>query len=123
MTMRAVWNGTVLAESDQTVVVEGRHYFPPDSVHWEHFAESDKSTTCPWKGRAGYYTVVADGKVNRDAAWYYPSPYAAAARIGGHVAFWHGVRVERSGSPPSGRGERLGFLRRLFGAEAGAARS
>jgi uncharacterized protein (DUF427 family) len=123
MTMRAIWNGTVLAESDQTVFVEGRHYFPPDSVHWEHFQESDRSTTCPWKGRAGYYTVVADGKVNRDAAWYYPSPSAAAARIAGHVAFWHGVRVERSGSPPSGRGERTGFLRRLLGAEAGTERS
>jgi uncharacterized protein (DUF427 family) len=121
--MRAIWNGTVLAESDQTVVVEGRHYFPPDSVHWEHFEESDKSTTCPWKGRASYYSVVAGEKLNRDAAWYYPRPSAAAERIAGHVAFWHGVRVVRSGAPRSDEGERVGFLRRLFGAKAGAGRS
>lgn len=105
------------------MVVEGRHYFPPDSVHWEHFEESDKSTTCPWKGRASYYTVVADGKTNRDAAWYYPRPSVAAERIAGHVAFWHGVRIERSGPAPSGNGERIGFLRRLLGAKAGAERS
>jgi uncharacterized protein (DUF427 family) len=122
MTMRAVWKGTVLAESDETVVVEGTHYFPPDSVRWEHFEKSDKTTTCPWKGRASYYTVVAAGDTNRNAAWYYPRPSATAERITGHVAFWHGVRVERSG-PPSAGGERVGFLRRLFGAKVGAARS
>lgn len=122
--MRAIWNGTVLAESDETVVVEGRHYFPPDLVHWEHFKESDKSTTCPWKGRASYYTVVAGEKTNRDAAWYYPRPSVAAERIAGHVAFWRGVRVERSGGPPSaGGGERVGFVRRLFGTTERAARS
>lgn len=121
--MRAIWNGTVLAESDETVVVEGRHYFPPDSVHWEHFQQSDKSTTCPWKGRASYYTVMAGEKTNRDAAWYYPRPSAAAERIAGHVAFWRGVRVERSGGPPPAEGERVGFLRRLFGTAAGAGRS
>lgn len=121
--MRAIWNGTMLAESDQTVVVEGRHYFPPDSVHWEHFQESSKSTTCPWKGRASYYTVMTGEKTNRDAAWYYPRPSAAAERIAGHVAFWRGVRVERSEGSPEAAGERVGFLRRLFGAKAGAGRS
>jgi len=121
--MRATWNETVLAESDQTVVVEGRHYFPPDSIHWEHLQQSDTSTSCPWKGRASYYTVVAGAKTNRDAAWHYPHPSAAAERIAGHVAFWRGVRVERSGGSLEAEGERVGILRRLFGTTAGAGRS
>jgi uncharacterized protein (DUF427 family) len=93
MTIRATWNGTVLAESDNTVVVEGNHYFPPASVKTEYFEPSDKHTTCPWKGEASYRTVVADGKRNEDAAWYYSSPKSAAAEITDHVAFWRGVEV------------------------------
>ncbi|MCA1567714.1 MAG: DUF427 domain-containing protein [Acidobacteria bacterium] len=92
--MRAIWNNVVLAESDDTVVVEGNHYFPPDSVRGEFLRASDKHTTCPWKGKASYYDVVAGGQVNKDAAWYYPEAKEAAANIEGHVAFWKGVRVE-----------------------------
>lgn len=91
--MRAVWNGVVLAESDDTVVVEGNHYFPPSSVNREFFRDSATHTQCPWKGEASYYTVVADGGENVDAAWYYPEPFDAAAQIRDHVAFWHGVEV------------------------------
>jgi uncharacterized protein (DUF427 family) len=92
--MRAVWRDTVLAESDDTVVVEGNHYFPADSVRREHFRESDAHTTCPWKGEASYYDVLADGEVNKDAAWYYPQPKDAAKEIKDRVAFWKGVKVE-----------------------------
>jgi uncharacterized protein (DUF427 family) len=94
MTVRAVWKGQVLAESDETVVVEGNHYFPPDAVRREFFAPSDTHTTCPWKGLASYYTVNVDGATNRDAAWYYPEPKQEAAQIRDYVAFWHGVTVE-----------------------------
>lgn len=92
--MRAVWNNVVLAESDDTVVVEGNHYFPPDSIRGELLRPSETHTTCPWKGVASYYDVVADGKVNKDAAWYYPEVKEAATEIKGRVAFWKGVRVE-----------------------------
>ncbi len=92
---KATWNGNVLAESDQGVVVEGNYYFPHDSVHWEFFQPSESHTVCHWKGVASYYDVVIDGQTNRDAAWYYPEPSAAASEIKDHVAFWHGVRVER----------------------------
>lgn len=92
--MRAVWNGAVLAESDRTVVVEGNHYFPADSVKMEHFKPSAMHSTCPWKGEASYYDVEVAGETNRDAAWYYPDPKPAAEEIRGHVAFWRGVRVE-----------------------------
>ena len=91
--MKAIWNGTTLAESNATVVVEGNHYFPHDSVKKEFFRESDTHTTCPWKGLASYYDVVVDGKVNKDAAWYYPEPSEAAKNIKGCVAFWKGVQV------------------------------
>jgi uncharacterized protein (DUF427 family) len=91
--MKAVWNGAVLAESDETVVVEGNHYFPRESITAEHFRASDTHTTCPWKGEASYYDVVAGGEVNRDAAWYYPQPKEAAAEIKDRVAFWKGVKV------------------------------
>ena len=91
--MKAIWNGTTLAESNATVVVEGNHYFPRDSVKKEFFRESDAHTTCPWKGLASYYDVVVDGKVNKDAAWYYPEPSEAAKNIKGCVAFWKGVQV------------------------------
>ena len=90
---KAVWNGTVLAESDDTVVVEGNHYFPPGSVRQELFSESPTTSVCPWKGMASYYTVTVDGAENADAAWYYPQPKDAAAEIKDHVAFWRGVEV------------------------------
>lgn len=92
--MRAIWHNTVLAESDNTVVVEGNHYFPPASIRREHFRPSDKHTTCPWKGVASYYDVVVGDEVNKDAAWYYPEVKDAAAQIKGHVAFWKGVKIE-----------------------------
>jgi uncharacterized protein (DUF427 family) len=91
---RATWNGAVLAESDQCVVVEGNQYFPPESVRREHLRPSATHTTCPWKGVASYLDVVVDGRVNRDAAWYYESPKPAAASIRGRIAFWRGVRIE-----------------------------
>ena len=94
--MRATWNGAVLAESDATVVVEGNHYFPPDSLHREHFKASDHTSACPWKGTASYYHVEADGKTNENAAWFYPEPKSAASEIRDHVAFWRGVRVAES---------------------------
>ncbi len=92
--MKAIWQDAVLAESDDTVVVEGNHYFPADSINRAYFQQSDTHTTCPWKGEASYYDVVVDGKVNSDAAWYYPEPKQAAANIKDHVAFWKGVKVE-----------------------------
>jgi uncharacterized protein (DUF427 family) len=91
---RAIWNGAVLAESDRCEVVEGNQYFPPDSLNMEYFKPSNTHTTCGWKGVASYYTIDVDGKVNADAAWYYPEPKDAAKSIAGHVAFWRGVTVE-----------------------------
>lgn len=91
---KATWNGAVLAESDATVIVEGNHYFPPESLTRGYFVESRAHTTCPWKGTASYLDVVVDGAKNNGAAWYYPSPKAAAADIKDHVAFWRGVKVE-----------------------------
>lgn len=91
---RATWNGTVLAESDDTVVVENNHYFPRESIAADHFTESDTHTVCPWKGTASYFDVVVDGETNSDAAWYYPAPKDAAAEIKDRVAFWKGVQVE-----------------------------
>ena len=93
--MKAVWNGATLAQSDETVVVEGNHYFPAESVKSEYFLDSDTHTTCPWKGEASYKTVEVDGQVNADAAWYYPSPKDAAAEIRDRFAFWKGVTVEQ----------------------------
>ena len=91
---KATWNGAVIAESDDTIVIEGNHYFPPDAVRGEHLRASDNTTTCPWKGVASYYDVVVDDQVNGDAAWYYPAPKDAAAEITDYVAFWKGVAVE-----------------------------
>jgi len=91
---KATWRGAVLAESDDTVVVEGNHYFPADSVLREHFASSDTTSVCPWKGTASYLTVQVDGETNTDAAWFYPVPKEAAAEIKDYVAFWRGVEVE-----------------------------
>lgn len=92
--VRAIWNEAVLAESDQTIMVEGNHYFPPDSIEKDFFKTSDSHTTCGWKGLASYYDVEVSGKTNRNAAWYYPSPQPAANKIAGYVAFWHGVKVD-----------------------------
>jgi uncharacterized protein (DUF427 family) len=92
---KAVWNGTVIAESDRTVIVEGNDYFPPDSVHKEFLRPSETHTTCPWKGKASYHHVEVAGRRNPDAAWYYPAPSAAAHEIKDYVAFWKGVTVER----------------------------
>ena len=93
--MQATWNGVVLAEAEETVVVEGNHYFPADSVHQQYLRPSATQTRCPWKGTASYWTVQLgpDGPTNEDAAWYYPEPLAAAENIRGHVAFWKGVTV------------------------------
>ncbi len=91
---KATWNGVVLAESDDTVVVEGNHYFPRDSINDEFFTDSPTHTVCPWKGLACYFDVIVEGHVNRGAAWYYASPWPAAADIKDRVAFWRGVRVE-----------------------------
>lgn len=92
--MKAIWNGAVIAESPETKVVEGNHYFPPGSLRAEHFEPSDTTTTCGWKGLAHYKHVVVDGARNADAAWYYPEPKPAAQEIAGWFAFWRGVRVE-----------------------------
>ena len=93
---QAVWKGTVIAESDRTVVVERNHYFPPQDVHAEYLEPSSHRTICPWKGTASYYDVVVDGERNLAAGWYYPSPKRTAAQIKDHVAFWHGVKVRRA---------------------------
>jgi uncharacterized protein (DUF427 family) len=92
---RAIWNGTVVAESDTFELVEGNVYFPPESVKREFLQPSATHTVCPWKGTASYYTVIVDGKENRDGAWYYPEPKPEAAKVKDHVAFWRGVTVER----------------------------
>jgi uncharacterized protein (DUF427 family) len=93
MQMKAVWKNAVLAESDQTVMVEGNHYFPPEAVNRHYLKPSDTHSTCPWKGQASYYHLEVDGEVNQDAAWYYPEPKVAAQNIKNHVAFWKGVEV------------------------------
>ncbi|MBX9706634.1 MAG: DUF427 domain-containing protein [Caulobacteraceae bacterium] len=90
---RAIWNGAVIAESDDTVVVEGNHYFPRDAVDPAVLRPSSTTTVCPWKGTASYHSIVVDGKENRDAAWFYPEPKSAAAEIRDRIAFWKGVEV------------------------------
>lgn len=98
--MKAIWNGSTLAESDDTIVVENNHYFPAESINRELFIESDTHTMCPWKGEASYKTIEVDGQLNPDAAWYYPEPKDAdysgrsAAEFAGRFAFWKGVTVE-----------------------------
>jgi len=93
--MKAIWNNQVIAESDDTVTVEGNHYFPADAVKKEFLNPSATHTTCPWKGLASYYTVQVDGKTNEDAAWYYPEPKEAAKEIKNRIAFWKGVQVKQ----------------------------
>lgn len=93
--MKAVWNNEVIAESSDTIVIEGNHYFPPEAVKEEFIKTSDKQSVCPWKGNASYYSIEVNGKTNADAAWYYPEPKEAAKEIKGYVAFWNGVTVEQ----------------------------
>lgn len=90
---RAIWNNTVIAESEKTVVIEGNHYFPAETIKKEYFKNSDTHTTCPWKGIASYYSLEVDGQTNKDAAWYYPETSELAKSIEGKVAFWKGVQV------------------------------
>ena len=90
---KAEWNGSVIADSSETIVVEGNHYFPPDAVNSEYLKPSDNTTHCPWKGDASYYHVVVEGQRNENAAWYYPAPKDAASKIKGYIAFWNGVSV------------------------------
>ena len=92
---KATWNGAVLAESDRYETVEGNVYFPPEALDRDRVRESDTHTVCGWKGTASYYDVVVDGKVNKDAVWYYPDPKPAARNVKNHVAFWRGVEVEK----------------------------
>jgi uncharacterized protein (DUF427 family) len=91
--MKAIWNGEVVAESDETIVLEGNHYFPAASIRRELFTPSDEKTFCPWKGEASYYDLEVAGKRNVGAAWFYPEPKPAAAEIEGRIAFWRGVEV------------------------------
>lgn len=108
---QAIWNGAVIAESDDTVVVEGNHYFPLGAVDRRYLVESETHSVCPWKGNASYYTLDVDGKRNEDAAWYYPSPSPAAKKIAGRVAFWRGVKIVDTAGDGAGRS----LLARLTG--------
>ncbi|MBA7711697.1 hypothetical protein ES703_120663 [subsurface metagenome] len=92
--MKAIWSGKVIAESNNTINIEGNQYFPFDSVKKEYLANSETHTVCHWKGTASYYDIVVDGKTNNDAAWYYPEPSALAQSIKGYIAFWHGVEIK-----------------------------
>ena len=92
--VKATWRGTTLAESDDTVVVEGNHYFPATAIHREYFRASETHSNCPWKGEASYYDVIVNGDTNKDAAWFYPDPKSAAANIKDRVAFWKGVVID-----------------------------
>lgn len=93
--MKAIWNGKILAESNETIVIEGNHYFSPTSLSRDYFSESDTHSVCAWKGTASYYSINVDGKVNKDAAWYYPEISPLARAIKGYVAFWKGVEVAK----------------------------
>lgn len=92
--MKAIWNGEVIAESSDTIKLEGNYYFPKDSVNTGFLRQSDTHTTCPWKGEASYYSVEVNGKTNKDAAWYYSNPKDAAKVITGYIAFWKGIEIE-----------------------------
>ncbi|HTD89681.1 MAG TPA: DUF427 domain-containing protein [Burkholderiales bacterium] len=91
--MKAIWNGAVIADSNDTVIVEGNHYFPENAVKQEYLSPSDHTSVCPWKGMANYYSINVAGELNKDAAWYYAAPKQAAAQIKGRIAFWRGVQV------------------------------
>jgi uncharacterized protein (DUF427 family) len=114
---QAIWNGVILAESDATVVIDGKHYFPSSAVRRQYLRPSSHHTVCPWKGVASYYDVVVGDRINRDAAWYYASPKPAARGIHGYVAFWRGVRVAKAASASADVGSapvpRRSWLRRL----------
>lgn len=113
---KAIWKDTILAESNDTIVVEGNHYFPPDSIRREYFKESEHRTVCPWKGTASYYNVEIDGQVARNAAWYYPAPKDAAKQIKDYVAFWGDVRVVSDRTETEERSSGRSLLDRLRGA-------
>ena len=91
--MKAIWKGQLLAESDDTIVIENNHYFPPSSLNMQFFIKSETTSKCPWKGTANYFTIVANDEENIDAAWYYPTPMEAASEIKDYIAFWRGVEV------------------------------
>lgn len=108
---RAIWNGAVIAESDDVEVVDGYTYFPADAVHHELLRTSEHHSVCGWKGTASYYDVVVEGVVNAEAAWYYPDPRREAApRVGGRIGFWRGVKIERDTDGPA---PAKGLLRRF----------
>jgi uncharacterized protein (DUF427 family) len=91
--MKAIWNDTIIAESNDTVVIENNHYFPPSSIHSEFLNKTNTRTRCPWKGDASYYSIEVNGEINKDAAWYYPETSHAAKPIEGYIAFWKGVKI------------------------------
>ena len=91
--MKAIWNNTVIAESDNIVKIEGNPYFPMESINKEYFKESDSNTLCPWKGKASYFSVTVNGKTNTDCAWYYPKPSFLAKKIKGRISFWRGIEI------------------------------
>ena len=93
--MKAIWNGTTIAESNDTIIIEGNHYFPAESLNKEYFKPSNTHTVCHWKGTASYYNLEVNGKENKDAAWFYPQTSELAKNIKGRVAFWHGVEVKQ----------------------------
>ena len=93
--MKAIWNGITLAESDKTIIIEGNHYFPPSSIHKDYFKKSSTSSVCFWKGTASYFSIEVDGKLNLNAAWYYPSPLPKAVEIRNYVAFWKGITISK----------------------------
>ncbi len=117
--VRAHWNGAGIAESDDTVIIDGNHYFPAESVDEQYLVPSTTTTVCPWKGQASYYSVNVDGQLNRDAAWFYPSPSSAAKTIAGRVAFWHGVKIEDAGPSEARRSFFDRFRRRPGDVEHG----
>jgi uncharacterized protein (DUF427 family) len=118
MRVQAIWNDAVLAESDQTEVVEGNHYFPPGSINKTYFRENERHTVCFWKGQASYYDVVVDGNINHSAAWYYPETSRAAQNIRGYIAFWNGVRVKKI--EEDSEVEDDGVFKRVFNAISGS---
>lgn len=93
--MKATWNNVVIAQSNKTIEIEGNHYFPENAINPEYLRESKTKTYCPWKGEASYYNIEVNGRVNREAAWYYASPKKEAERIKGYIAFWRGVEVSK----------------------------
>lgn len=91
--MKAIWNKTVLADSSETIQIEGNHYFPPNSINKSFFNSSETTSTCPWKGKASYFNINVDGKTNKDAAWVYKNPKEKASEIKDYIAFWKGVEI------------------------------